>query len=190
MSKQLYVNNAYVTLASSITSGDTSATLTAGHGARLPNPTGGDYFLLTFIDSSNNLEIVKVTARATDIITIVRAQESTTARAFTAGSRAELRPTAGTLGNIAFADASQSQAYSYGVIGGGVDAMTITLSPVPTAYVDGLLIEGKALGANLTNTPQINANSLGNITIVKGNQIPLIPGDIPSASYPVRLRFV
>ena len=46
------------------------------------------------IDTSNNLEIVKVTARSTDVLTANRAQESTTARAFSSGDRTELRVTA------------------------------------------------------------------------------------------------
>jgi hypothetical protein len=40
------------------------------------------------------LEIVKCTARSTDVLTVVRGQESTTARAFSTGDRIELRVTA------------------------------------------------------------------------------------------------
>ena len=46
------------------------------------------------IDTSNSLEIVKVTARSSDSMTVVRAQDNTTARAFAIGDRFELRPTA------------------------------------------------------------------------------------------------
>ena len=189
MAKQLYANNAFGTLASSIGTGDLSATLTAGHGARFPNPTGGDYFLLTFIDSSNQLEIVKVTARATDVITMVRAQEGTTAKAFAASARVELRPTRDTLANIAYGDGVQTQAYNYGVAGGTVDAITVTLTPVPT-LADGLFIDLKALGANASGTPTLNPNSLGAKTIVKGNRVPLAAADIPAANYPARFRYV
>jgi hypothetical protein len=72
----------------------TSITLTTGQGARFPSLAGGDYFFATLIDTSNNLEIVKCTARATDVLTVVRGQESTTARAFSTGDRIELRITA------------------------------------------------------------------------------------------------
>ena len=51
-------------------------------------------FFGTLIDTSNNLEIVKVTARSSDSMTVVRAQDNTTARAFAIGDRFELRPTA------------------------------------------------------------------------------------------------
>lgn len=89
-----FANSAYATLASSITSSATSITLTTGQGARFPSLGAGDYFYATLIDTSNNLEIVKCTARSTDVLTVVRGQESTTARAYSAGDRIELRITA------------------------------------------------------------------------------------------------
>jgi len=89
-----FANSAFATLASSITNSDTSITLTTGQGARFPSLAGGDYFYATLIDASNNLEIVKCTARSTDVLTVTRAQESTTARSFSAGDRIELRITA------------------------------------------------------------------------------------------------
>ena len=92
-----FANNAYSTLASGITDSATSITRTTGEGARFPTPTGGDYFLATLIDASNNLEIVKCTTRSTDVLTVVRAQESTTGRAYATGDRIELRITAGVL---------------------------------------------------------------------------------------------
>ena len=92
-----FTNNAYSTLASGITNSATSITLTTGEGARFPTLTGVHYFLATLIDASNNLEIVKCTSRSTDVLTVVRAQESTTARAYATGDRIELRITAGVL---------------------------------------------------------------------------------------------
>jgi hypothetical protein len=56
-------------------------------------------FYATLADASNNIEIVKVTARAADAFTIARAQEGTTAHAYTAGDRVELRLTAAGLSN-------------------------------------------------------------------------------------------
>lgn len=96
-------NNAFATLASSITNSATSITLTTGQGARFPSLGAGDYFYATLVDTSNNLEIVKCTARSTDVLTVVRAQESTTARAYSAGDRIEIRLTAAT-----FTDATQA----------------------------------------------------------------------------------
>ena len=89
-------NNANATLAAGINSSATSITLTSGQGARFPTLGAGDYFYATLIDTSNNLEIVKCTARSTDVLTIVRAQETTTARAYSTGDRIEIRLTAQT----------------------------------------------------------------------------------------------
>lgn len=101
MGTQLFANNASSTLVSGITNVATSLTVAAGQGAKFPSPSGGDWFLLTLVGttsgSESSWEIVKVTARATDVLTIVRAQEGTAATAWGSGTKAELRITAGTL---------------------------------------------------------------------------------------------
>lgn len=92
-----FANNAYGTLNASITNTDTSLTLSSGQGARFPSLGAGDYFYVTLIDTSNNLEIAKCTARSSDVLTITRGQEGTTARAYSVGDRVELRITSGAL---------------------------------------------------------------------------------------------
>jgi len=87
-------NNAFGTLNAGINSSVTTLVLAAGQGSLFPTLTAGDYFYATLIDTSNNLEIVKVTARSTDTMTIVRGQDNTTARAYSTNDRFELRPTA------------------------------------------------------------------------------------------------
>jgi hypothetical protein len=98
---QLFANNAYSSLAANASNSTTTLTLATGTGARFPSPTGGNYFLLTLVGLDGNAnesswEIVKVTARSTDTLTVVRAQESTTAVAWNTGTRVESRATAGT----------------------------------------------------------------------------------------------
>ena len=91
----LFKNNAHSTLASSIADDATSITLASGHGnARFPATATPNYFYATLIDGSNNLEVVKCTARSSDVLTVVRAQEGTSARAYSTGDRIELRITA------------------------------------------------------------------------------------------------
>jgi hypothetical protein len=87
-------NNAFCTLNAGITDSDTTIALQAGEGARFPSLSAGDYFYATLIDTTNNLEIVKVTARSTDTMTVERGEDSTTARAFSTNDRFELRPVA------------------------------------------------------------------------------------------------
>jgi hypothetical protein len=97
MASVLFSNNASAALASSITTSATTITVTTGAGAQFPAISGGNYFYATLTDSSNNLEIVKVTARASDVLTVVRAQEGTTARAYAAADKLELRVTTAAL---------------------------------------------------------------------------------------------
>ena len=98
---QLFANNAASELASAVASGAVSLTLKTGDGAKFPAPAGGDFFLVTLYQKVGqdevNHEIVKCTARAGDVLTVVRAQEVTTARAFSADDPVELRLTAGAL---------------------------------------------------------------------------------------------
>lgn len=101
MAGLLFTNNASAALASSITTSSTTITVTTGSGALFPAISGGNYFYATLTDSSNNLEIVKVTARATDVLTVVRAQEGTTARAYAAADKIELRVTAAGMNSLA-----------------------------------------------------------------------------------------
>ena len=92
-----FTNNAKTTLASGITSSATSATVTDG--SVFPSLSSGEHFYCTFDDGTNN-EIVKVTARSSNTLTIVRAADNTTARAFSSGDQAELRATAALLTDI------------------------------------------------------------------------------------------
>lgn len=87
-------NNAATTIAGSINSVVTTINLAANTGTLFPTLSGSDWFYGTLIDASNNLEVVKVTARATDALTVTRGQDGTTARSYTVGDRFELRPTA------------------------------------------------------------------------------------------------
>ena len=87
-------NNAFGTISAGISSSDTTIVLDTGQGARFPTLGSGDFFFGTLVDTSNNIEVVKVTARSTDSMTVTRAQDNTTARAFAIGDRFELRPTA------------------------------------------------------------------------------------------------
>ncbi len=87
-------NNAFGTLSAGINTTVTTVTLDSGQGARFPTLGAGDYFYGTLIDTSNNIEIVKVTARSTDSMTVVRGQDNTTAASYAIGDRLELRPVA------------------------------------------------------------------------------------------------
>jgi len=95
-----FANNASTTLAVGISDSDTTMSVATGTGSLFPTITGSEYFLCTVVASNGTLEIVKVTARSTDTFTIVRAQEGTTAAAFSAGAVVENRMTAGSFNTI------------------------------------------------------------------------------------------
>lgn len=97
MGVALVKNNAYSTLAATLSSSGTALNVTVGTGVRFPSIAGGsgDFFFLTLIDTANNLEVVKVTAVSTDTFTVVRGQDGTTARQYASTSRVELRVTQG-----------------------------------------------------------------------------------------------
>lgn len=90
-----FANNATTSLFSSATASDTQIVVFPGGGALFPAAGGSNYFMVTVVDIATGLlEIMKVTNRSSDVFTVVRAQEGTAARAFTAGSPVELRLTA------------------------------------------------------------------------------------------------
>ena len=91
-----FTNFAFSTIATGIDDEETTIAVEPGHGARFPElSVDGDFFFLTLENASLDREIVKVTARLDDAMTVVRAQEGTTAYAWNAGDPIALRMTAG-----------------------------------------------------------------------------------------------
>ena len=141
-----FTNNAATLLASSITSIATSLTVSTATGSLFPTLAGGQYFYCTLTNAAATvIEIVKVTARSTDTFTIVRAQDGTTASAFSAGEKVELRLVAAELQNFPQLDSTNtfaavqtftstpvfsagitSTATPVGVASGGTGAATLT----------------------------------------------------------------
>lgn len=103
-----FANNAKSLLLAGISSGATSLTVLSGEGAKFPNPSAGQYFYLTLeerlpVDAENPVrEIVKVTARSGDVMTITRAQDGTSAVAWAIADKVELRVTRLGLRNVEF----------------------------------------------------------------------------------------
>lgn len=90
----LFANNASALLAASIITTDTTIQVASGFGANFPSPTGAQFFYATLEDDAGNIEIVKCTSRTGDNLTVVRAQDGTTAQNFTLTvTRVELRLT-------------------------------------------------------------------------------------------------
>lgn len=98
-----FANNAMSKLAANVSAVGTTITLLPGDGSKFPALTTGQYFMATLVKVDGTTEVVKVTARSSDTLTVVRAAEAVagtvaTAYAFSAGDRLEMRLTAGALG--------------------------------------------------------------------------------------------
>ena len=91
MANMLFANNCNTTLASSLTTGATSMSVTSATG--FPSPTGVQYFYCTLADAATQttIEIVKVTSVTGTTFAITRAQDGTSATAFAAGAVVSLR---------------------------------------------------------------------------------------------------
>ena len=140
-----FTNNAATTLASGILAGATSLTVATGTGALFPTLTGANFFYCTLQNTAGTtIEIVKVTARSTDTFTIVRAQEGTSASAFSTGDKVELRLTAGEI----------NQLFAGVVQGGNTDQVFVENSRTVTT--------------NYTLTTGRSASSVGPITVNSG----------------------
>lgn len=136
-----FSNNASATLAVGINASATGITVTTGQGALFPTLAPSDYFYATLSNAANNIEIVKVAARAGDAMTVVRGQEGTTAQSFLVGDKFELRPTAAGLEDIS--EGTNITALSGVALSGG--------SLTNAAITDGT-IDDAPIGATTPNT--------------------------------------
>lgn len=94
----LFSNHASTRLTENIINNTNIVSVTPDSTSLFPTPVAvGDYFMLCIAADDGSYEIVKCTAKTTSTFTVERAQEGTTARAFSAGALVENRITAGSL---------------------------------------------------------------------------------------------
>jgi hypothetical protein len=102
--KQKFSNNAATVLSDAITNVATSISVV--NGSVFPSLSTDEYFYLTLIGYDGNgnedaWEIIKVTARSVNLLTVVRGQDGTTAQGWPQATRVELRLNAGTMQDVA-----------------------------------------------------------------------------------------
>ena len=171
MAPLLFANNATSTLAGSISNVATTCNLAPGTGALFPNPNTGDgeYFMLTFTDAATGLqnEIVKVTARSTDTLTIVRAQEGTSAQGWTAGDLASNLNTAGSMATLVQAAQLTIQGGIFVQDTGVANGPVIELPSYITSLeqIDGTPIRIR-VAANNTGATTLTVTDVGAATLV------------------------
>lgn len=147
-----YANNATSTLASSITATQTTLVLAAGTGARFPALGTGDKFYLTLIALTGDLEIVVVTARTGDSLTVIRAHESTSGFAFPSGSYVSNNLTAEQYARFYNPDNDGTgSGLDADLLNGHTSDVAATPSTVPLRDTAGVIagnVAGKALGTH------------------------------------------
>src|SRR6516162_224708 len=178
----LFSNNASTTVSGSITAASTTVMLAAGTGVLFPNPTGGNYYCATFYDQATKTqnEIVHVTAMSGDTATIVRAQEGTTAKAWSAGDIFANLVTAGTLN--AFVQAGTGPASTAQIYVGTDTSITPNLviantNPVPASLAVGMVFDIKV--ANTTTAAvNLQLNGGASIAAVRTDGSPMVGGNL------------
>jgi hypothetical protein len=94
----LFANNAQSRLVGSISNAQTTIIVSAGTGSRFPSPIPNEIFKLSIYNfTTGDVEIVHVTQRVGDLMTVERGQEGTTPTAFPEGSSVVHTVTAQTL---------------------------------------------------------------------------------------------
>ena len=180
----VFANNAGTTLGSPVNTTQTTITLSSGAGSLFPSPTGSQQFAVSMLDALTRsvYEIMYCTSRTGDVLTVLRAQEGTTARSWLAGDFVNNYITAGTAANFA-----QGNNYSYAVnvqdftATAGQTVFTLTsYSYIPgtntlSVYVNGLK---QILGESYTETSStsftfVNGLNVGaHVQAIFGNVIP------------------
>jgi len=169
----LFTNNAAATLASSITTSSTSLTVTTGQGTLFPTITGSNIFYVTLTDAATGttIEIVKVTARSSDTMTIVRAQDNTSAHAYSAGDKVELRLPAVVLNDFPQLDAANSFSGTNTFTGNTVIQLGLGVGSSPSYGTTGQVLTSAGSGAAPTWTTLSTGGPISyNSTTISTNQ--------------------
>ena len=126
--------NTAMTLLSTSSLADDDTSVAVDDGSVFPALTGDNYFYATLerAASSTTREIVKVTARSGNTLTIVRAQDNTSATTFSADDIIELRVVAKSLEDIRDAVITQEEVEDH--VGGMLDGTETFIS---VSYDDG-----------------------------------------------------
>lgn len=137
----LFTNNASAATVTPLGVSDTSLGLAVGTGALFPAPSApGTVFLGTLTNPATPItvnEIVLVTARSGDTLTITRAQEGTAGQVWPVGSTFQLLVTAGALESFTQPPTLQAQATNFATDTGAANAYVAAFSPAITAPIEG-----------------------------------------------------
>lgn len=178
-------NNAKGIIAAPIDASAVTIQLSAGHGARFPViTTGEDYFTITATTVAGDHEIMKVTARAFDVLTVIRGQENTLARPYAAGTIVENRLTAGSfLGELGRVTTLVNTAIATFDPGPGTDLTTANVKAVlfgaitPTEFSTSLATTISKIDGAVSQIGSVNQR----IQVETGNRVAAVQGAIDQA---------
>ena len=186
MSNVLFDNNAATTLGAACGTTDTTLTLAVGTGAGFPSPSSGQYFALTIWAAGSTTgipnEIVYVTNRTGDTLTVIRAREGTAAQSWAVGAFAGNLITAAVLQSFASITDVQTQSDNYAADTGAANAGVIALNPALTSLTPMVGAPIRVLKITSANTGAytLNVNGLG-AQPVTFQGAPLTSGMLPAS---------
>ncbi len=147
----------------------TSLTITSGTGVKFPaTPFNAVIWPLALLPTNDNAEIVRVTNITGDVLTITRAQESTTAQPITAGYQIAASITAKMITDI---EEAINAIPNYWTLNGNdiYRNSSLGLNTIPSAKLHVLgTTEQLRLSYNATRSASFTVNSDGELTIVAG----------------------
>lgn len=162
MANELTTNFAVSTVAtapSPATSG-TSLVVASGEGSRFPDPASQNYNVVVCPSNERptpaNSEIVRVTAKSTDTLTITRTQESTSARTVVVGDLVFLTPTAKD-----FTDIYNTLTFLTAAVGGAIAASNIDAKGDLLAGTADNTFDNLAVGSNGQTIQADSSQSMG-----------------------------
>lgn len=162
-------NNATSTIASPVLSTATTILIASGTGARFPILASGDWFYGTITNSAGAVEVVKVTARATDTLTVTRGVDSTSALVWATGDSFALTACAAFLTELITASSSTEP---YADATGSVNALTAAYNVIAANSIlyDGYRVEVGSIGGNTVPNPTFQVKLNG----VLGTALPIV----------------
>lgn len=159
-----FKNNAGSKLAGVLTSDATTITVLTGTGANFPSISSDkDYFHATIVGDNGDMEIVRVTAVSGDTLTVIRAQEDTTAKEWPANTRIENRITAEFLNQVATGDTIKFDQKTIKTNEEGVSA-------VDPSEVYGIASKDK-LGVVKVDKSTVSISDDGTISVANGAEV-------------------
>lgn len=179
------LNFAVVTTSTGYAAGAVSVVLSTGHGGRLPAPSTDGAFNLTWWNSTDYAtpaedpyaEVVRVTARSSDTLTITRAQESTTASAKNTAGKTYSMVLGLTAKDWTDLDNLARAGRELLTAGGTANALTATPTTAWTSYTAGRQLLVTPASAN-TGSATLNVSSLGVKTLKGRGGAALQAGDL------------